>query len=86
MYESCRYTVAESVAYLAAVCHSCGGCSIYGCDAGSGVSDDALGTAMRTKRPSMVAFKSVFDSGEIVHLHLIRGTWQLISAEDYWWM
>ena len=41
---------------------------------------------MRTKRPSMVAFKSVFDSGEIVHLHLIRGTWQLISAEDYWWM
>lgn len=42
--------------------------------------------AMRTKSPSMAAFERAFDSGEIVRLHLMRGTWQLVSAEDYWWM
>ena len=41
---------------------------------------------MRTKKPSAKAFKKAFDSGEIVRLHLMRGTWQLVSAEDYWWM
>ena len=30
------------------------------------------------------AFKKAFDSGKIVRLHLMRGTWQLVSAEDYW--
>ena len=40
--------------------------------------------AMRTKRPSLKAFKEAFDSGEIVRIHLMRGTWQLVSAEDYW--
>lgn len=40
--------------------------------------------AMRTKRPSSVDFKKAFDSGEIVRIHLMRGTWQLVSAEDYW--
>jgi len=42
--------------------------------------------AMRTKRPSARAFKKAFDSGRIVRIHLLRGTWQLIAAEDYWWM
>ena len=41
---------------------------------------------MRTKRPSAKAFTRAFNEGKIVRLHLLRGTWQLISAEDYWWM
>ena len=40
--------------------------------------------AMRTCRPSARAFKAAFDSGRIIRLHLMRGTWQLVSAEDYW--
>lgn len=40
--------------------------------------------AMRTKKPSLKAFQKAFNSGEIVRFHLMRGTWQLISAEDYW--
>ena len=40
--------------------------------------------AMRTRRPSHKAFKEAYDSGEIIRLHLMRGTWQLVSAEDYW--
>ncbi len=40
--------------------------------------------AMRTKKPSVKAFKKAFDSGQILRLHLMRGTWQLVSAEDYW--
>ena len=40
--------------------------------------------AMRTRRPSARAFKLAYDSGEIVRLHLMRGTWQLVSARDYW--
>ena len=40
--------------------------------------------AMRTRKPSAKAFKKAFDKGEIVRLHLMRGTWQLVSAEDYW--
>ena len=40
--------------------------------------------AMRTRKPSARAFKSAFDSGRIIRLHLMRGTWQLVSAEDYW--
>ena len=42
--------------------------------------------AMRTHRPSAKAFKRAFDSGRIIRLHLMRGTWQLVSAEDYWMM
>ena len=41
---------------------------------------------MRTRRPSAKAFKQAFDSGRIIRLHLMRGTWQLVSAEDYWMM
>ena len=41
---------------------------------------------MRTRRPSAKAFKRAFDSGRIIRLHLMRGTWQLVSAEDYWMM
>ena len=39
---------------------------------------------MRTRKPSAKAFKQAFDSGQIVRLHLMRGTWQLVSAQDYW--
>ena len=39
---------------------------------------------MRTRKPSAQAFKRAFDSGEIIRLHLMRGTWQLVSADDYW--
>ena len=40
--------------------------------------------AMRTRKPSAKAFKKAFDSGQIIRLHLMRGTWQLVSAKDYW--
>ena len=40
--------------------------------------------AMRTRKPSAKSFKKAFDSGRIIRLHLMRGTWQLVSAEDYW--
>lgn len=39
---------------------------------------------MRTKRPSHESFRRAFDSGEIVRLHLMRGTWQLLAREDYY--
>ena len=38
--------------------------------------------AMRTGKPSIKAFKKAFDEGKIIRLHLMRGTWQLVSAED----
>lgn len=41
---------------------------------------------MRTKRPSEKAFTKAFNQGKILRLHLLRGTWQLVSANDYWWM
>ena len=40
--------------------------------------------AMRTRNPSANAFKRTYDSGRIIRLHLMRGTWQLVAAEDYW--
>ena len=42
------------------------------------------GVAMRTKKPSASTFKEAFDSGQIIRLHLMRGTWQLVSSESYW--
>lgn len=39
---------------------------------------------MRTMKPSHKAFKEAYDSGRIIRLHLMRGTWQLVTAEDYW--
>ena len=39
--------------------------------------------AMRTKKPSLKAFQKAFNTGEIVRFHLMRGTWQLVAAEDY---
>lgn len=42
--------------------------------------------AMRTRKPSHRAFKKAFDEGRIIRLHLMRGTWQLVAAEDYWLM
>ena len=40
--------------------------------------------AMRTRKPSASAFKRAYDSGQIIRLHLMRGTWQLVHNEDYW--
>jgi hypothetical protein len=42
--------------------------------------------AMRTKKPSEEAFRKAYDSGQILRMHLLRCTWQLISAQDYSWM
>lgn len=42
--------------------------------------------AMRTKEPSYYQFENAFNSGEIIRMHLFRGTWQLISGNDYAWM
>ena len=40
--------------------------------------------AMRTCKPSAKKFKEAYDSGRIIRMHLMRGTWQLVAAEDYW--
>jgi hypothetical protein len=40
---------------------------------------------MRTQKPSHKAFQEAYDSGQIIRLHLMRGTWQLVTAEDYWY-
>ena len=42
--------------------------------------------AMRTRKPSYKAFKQAFNEGQIIRMHLMRGTWQLVCAEDYWSM
>ena len=42
--------------------------------------------AMRTRKPSYKAVKKAFDEGQIIRLHLMRGTWQLVCADDYWSM
>ncbi len=39
---------------------------------------------MRTRKPSLKAFQKAFNAGEIVRIHLMRSTWQLVTAEDYW--
>ena len=41
---------------------------------------------MRTRKPSHQSFKKAFDDGSIIRLHLMRGTWQLVAAKDYWTM
>lgn len=42
--------------------------------------------AMRTSNPSAEAFQKAFNDGRIIRIHLLRGTWQLVAAEDYAWM
>lgn len=42
--------------------------------------------AMRTKLPSEEAFRKAYNSGDIIRMHILRCTWQLITAEDYPWM
>lgn len=42
--------------------------------------------AMRTRHPSAQSFASEYNSWRIVRLHLMRGTWQLVAGDDYWWM
>ncbi len=41
---------------------------------------------MRTRKPSLQEFQKAYNSGKIIRLHLLRGTWQLVAGEDYWWM
>ena len=41
---------------------------------------------MRMKKPSAEAFRQAYDAGDIIRLHLHRGTWQLVSSDDYGWM
>ena len=40
----------------------------------------------RTRKPSFKAFQQAFDEGNIIRAHLLRCTWQLVSAEDFGWM
>lgn len=42
--------------------------------------------ALRTKHPTAKKFEKAYNKGEIIRLHLLRGTWQLIAAKDYGWM
>ncbi len=42
--------------------------------------------AMRTRKPSFQAFEKAFDEGKILRAHLLRCTWQLVTAEDYHWI
>lgn len=42
--------------------------------------------AMRTRNPSSRAFTRAFDEGRMIRLHLMRGTWQLVSAANYGWL
>ncbi len=42
--------------------------------------------AVRTQKPSAQAFADDYNTGRIVRLHLLRGTWQLVAKADYWWM
>ena len=42
--------------------------------------------AMRTRRPSFMAFEKAYNDGRIIRTHLQRTTWQLVSREDYHWM
>ena len=39
---------------------------------------------MRTRKPSAKKFQQAFDNGRIIRMHLMRGTWQLVAAKDYW--
>lgn len=41
---------------------------------------------MRTKRPSIKAFRKAYDEGKIIRTHLLRCTWQLVATENYGWM
>lgn len=41
---------------------------------------------MRIRKPSEGDFRRAFDCGDIVRLHLMRGTWQLVAGADYWWL
>ena len=42
--------------------------------------------AMRTRRPSLAAYRRAYDEGQIIRTHLFRCTWQLVTAEDLRWM
>ena len=41
---------------------------------------------MRTRKTGSNAFRQAFNSGDIIRLHLFRGTWQLVAGKDYRWM
>ncbi|MBR2083532.1 MAG: winged helix DNA-binding domain-containing protein [Muribaculaceae bacterium] len=42
--------------------------------------------AMRTRRPSLAAYRQAYDQGQLIRTHLFRCTWQLTTAQDLRWM
>ena len=42
--------------------------------------------AMRTRKPSLAAYRQAYDEGQIIRSHLFRCTWQLATAQDLRWM
>lgn len=42
--------------------------------------------AMRTRQPSINAFRRAYNERRIIRTHLFRCTWQLVAAEDLHWM
>jgi len=42
--------------------------------------------AMRTRQPSLAAYRQAYDEGQIIRTHLFRCTWQLTTAQDLRWM
>ena len=41
---------------------------------------------MRTRQPSFMAFEKAFSDGKIIRAHLLRCTWQIVTADDYNWI
>ena len=42
--------------------------------------------AMRTRRPSLAAYRQAYDQGQLIRTRLFRCTWQLTTAQDLRWM
>ncbi|ORX51479.1 hypothetical protein BCR36DRAFT_583027 [Piromyces finnis] len=42
--------------------------------------------AVRTCKPSIKRFEEAYNNGEIIRVHLLRGTWHLIAGKDLHWM
>ena len=83
--QSDSHTTAQSATHLPAIQRS-GRCGLpHGGYPGTGLPHDAPRLwRCAPVGPSSKAFKQAYDSGRIVRLHLMRGTWQLVASEDYW--
>jgi len=42
--------------------------------------------AIRTRNPSIAEFEKAYNEGKIVRVHLLRGTWHLVSGKDLHWI